>query len=225
MRMDFVILYVLKMSFVVIDVCKKDEAIQIRWGERECVLFNIHFIDQILLHMCLCKRHVHKFVLYITMVQCIPIINMFALFSYCMQPTPPCILLLFSLVIYVYENDMYLTPEQDKPIINMFMLFSYWMWPLNSVQNWWGGKRVLFFCMHSIEEIVYIHNIFLILILGAKHMCTMWWCEWAGEPKREYSFYIYNIDQIGCILNIFFIVAFWYICNFVTYVFMQKVCP
>ena len=60
---------------------------------------------------------------------------------------------------------MYITPEQDKPIINMFMFFSYWMQPLN--QNRGGGERALFFCMYSIEEIVYKHNIFLILTLGA----------------------------------------------------------
>ncbi len=43
--------------------------------------------------LVLCKRYVHKFVMYITMIQHNPIINMFVLFSYCMQPTPLCILL------------------------------------------------------------------------------------------------------------------------------------
>ena len=86
--------------------------------------------------------------------------------------------------------------------------------------------------MNSIDQIVYVHNIFLSLYWGRADVHNVIFstemyerCEWAGVQREIILYYTHSIDQIGYIHSMFFILAFWYISYFDMYAFMQKVRP
>ena len=96
------------------------------------------------------------------------------------------------------------------------------------------GKKVRQFYISEeerVDEICLVHNIFWSIYWGQAYMHIVIfphkYMRDVNEQvsQRECSFLYTWHDQSGYILNIFFIVAFWYTCNFVTYAFMQKVCP